>query len=168
LAYTLFRPFNWYGPRLDNVLNPKPGGSRVLTQFIGNILRGEDLQLVDGGAQKRCFTYIEDGMAALLTIIANPDVAHQRIFNLGNPYESVSIRDLAAHLIKAIQHFPAYAAQASKTRLNTISGENYFGSGYQDVSLRVPSIRQAEQHLNWKPQTDLQSGLHQTLAFYLK
>src|SRR3990167_282504 len=49
LRYTLFRPFNWYGPRLDNIANPKPGGSRVLTQFLGNILRGEDIQLVNSG-----------------------------------------------------------------------------------------------------------------------
>ena len=69
LSYTLFRPFNWYGPRLDNIFNPKPGGSRVLTQFIGNILRGENINLVSGGAQQRCFTYIGDGIDALLKII---------------------------------------------------------------------------------------------------
>lgn len=65
LSYALFRPFNWYGPRLDNIFNPKPGGSRVLTQFMGNILRGEDISLVGGGAQQRCFTYIDDGIDAL-------------------------------------------------------------------------------------------------------
>ena len=56
LKYTLFRPFNWVGPKLDNILEPKEGSSRVLTQFIGNILRGKDIQLVDGGAQRRRFT----------------------------------------------------------------------------------------------------------------
>ena len=50
LKYTLFRPFNWVGPKLDNILEPKEGSSRVLTQFIGNILRSRDIQLVDGGA----------------------------------------------------------------------------------------------------------------------
>src|SRR5688572_12088668 len=66
LSYTLFRPFNWYGPKLDDVFNAKQGGSRVLTQFIGNILRGEDLKLVNGGSQQRCFAYIDDGINALL------------------------------------------------------------------------------------------------------
>lgn len=168
LAYSLFRPFNWYGPRLDNIFNPKPGGSRVLSQFIGNILRGEDLQLVNGGSQRRCFTYIDDGIAALLKIIENANnVAHQRIFNIGNPYEDVSIHDLATLLIQAIKKFPNYAEKAGKTKLTTIDGERYFGPGYQDVSLRVPAIHQAEQSLNWKPQTDLKSGLDKTLAFYL-
>src|SRR5436190_22089808 len=83
LTYTLFRPFNWYGPRLDNPLNPKPGGSRVLTQFIGNILRGEDINLVGGGSQQRCFTYIDDGINALLQIIENQDnAAKNKIFNV--------------------------------------------------------------------------------------
>ncbi|MBI3547186.1 MAG: bifunctional UDP-4-keto-pentose/UDP-xylose synthase, partial [Gammaproteobacteria bacterium] len=59
LKFTLFRPFNWIGPKLDNILEPKEGSSRVLTQFIGNILRGRDIQLVDGGAQRRSFTYID-------------------------------------------------------------------------------------------------------------
>lgn len=169
LDYTLFRPFNWYGPRLDNVFNPKPGGSRVLTQFIGNILRGEDIQLVNGGAQRRCFTYIEDGIEALLKIIENPDrVAHKRVFNIGNPYEDVSIQDLATLLIQAVGKFPAYAEKASKTRLNTVTGEHYFGAGYQDVKLRVPAIRQAEEHLGWRPRVDLKTGLDRTLEFYLR
>jgi nucleoside-diphosphate-sugar epimerase len=169
LDYTLFRPFNWYGPRLDNVFNPKPGGSRVLTQFIGNILRGEDIQLVNGGAQRRCFTYIDDGIEALVKIIENPQkVAHKRVFNIGNPYEDVSIHDLATRLIQSIKSYPTYAEKAAKTQLKVIDGESYFGAGYQDVSLRVPAIQQAEQHLGWKPRVNLKDGLDKTLAFYLQ
>src|SRR3990167_1277549 len=95
LSYTLFRPFNWYGPRLDNVFNPQPGGSRVLTQFIGNILRGENIHLVNGGLQQRCFTFVEDSIDALIRIIENKnECAHNRIFNIGNPSENISIRRL--------------------------------------------------------------------------
>jgi nucleoside-diphosphate-sugar epimerase len=168
LPYSLFRPFNWYGPRLDNVFNPKPGGSRVLTQFIGNILRGEDIQLVNGGTQRRCFTYIDDGIDALLKIIENPhQAADNRIFNIGNPYEDVSIHDLATLFIETVKTFPAYAEKAAKTKLVTVDGDQYFGPGYQDVSLRVPAISRAEKSLAWKPQVDLKTGLQKTLAFYL-
>ncbi|HLF66164.1 MAG TPA: bifunctional UDP-4-keto-pentose/UDP-xylose synthase [Gammaproteobacteria bacterium] len=168
LPYTLFRPFNWYGPRLDNVFNPKPGGSRVLTQFIGNILRGEDIQLVNGGAQRRCFTYIGDGIQALIKIIKNENnAAHQRIFNVGNPYEDISIQDLATHLVSAIKTYPKYADTAAKTKLIPVDGEKYFGAGYQDVSLRVPSIKQANKYLQWKPEINFKSGLQKTLDFYL-
>jgi nucleoside-diphosphate-sugar epimerase len=168
LAYALFRPFNWYGPRLDNILNPKPGASRVLTQFIGNILRGEDIMLVNGGEQQRCFAYIDDCIAALLKIIENKnDAASNRIFNIGNPHENFSIRELAELLIKLIKTYPKYADVAAKTKLISIDAEKYYGSGYQDVALRVPSVKRAADYLQWKPETNLEIGLKKTLDYYL-
>jgi nucleoside-diphosphate-sugar epimerase len=169
LSYSLFRPFNWYGPRLDNVFNPKPGGSRVLTQFIGNILRGEDIHLVNGGEQKRCFTYIDDGIDALLRIIANKNhAAHNKIFNVGNPQENISIRKLAETLLQSIrENYPHYAEKANAVKLVDVDSKAYFGEGYQDVSLRVPSIRHARDHLGWEPKVNINVGLRKTLDFYL-
>lgn len=169
LSYALFRPFNWYGPRLDNVMNPKPGGSRVLTQFIGNILRGENINLVNGGAQQRCFTYIGDGIDALIRIIENKDnQAHNRIFNVGNPLENVSIRALAENMVSLITNqYPKYSAQAAKVQLVDVDAKQYYGEGYQDVSLRVPSIRHATEYLGWQPQVNMATGLKKTLDFYL-
>jgi nucleoside-diphosphate-sugar epimerase len=169
LQYSLFRPFNWYGPRLDNIFNPKPGGSRVLTQFIGNILRGEDIQLVNGGEQKRCFMHIDDGISALLKIIENKEsAATQRIFNIGNPVENISIRTLAEMLVGYIKHYPLHAEAASQTTLVDVSSDAYYGSGYQDVTLRVPAIERARKYLGWVPVVNLQDGLRRTLDFYLK
>jgi len=68
---TLFRPFNWIGSGLDSIHTAKEGSSRVITQFFGHIVRGEPIKLVDGGAQKRAFTYIDDGISALMKIIEN-------------------------------------------------------------------------------------------------
>ena len=70
LDFTLFRPFNWIGAGLDNIHTPKEGSSRVITQFFGHIVRGEEIKLVDGGTQKRAFTYVDDGIDALMKIIA--------------------------------------------------------------------------------------------------
>ena len=169
LSYSLFRPFNWYGPRLDNPFNTKPGGSRVLSQFIGNILRGENINLVDGGAQQRCMTYISDGIEALMRIIANKDnSAHNRIFNIGNPNENISVRQLAEMLIANITaHYPKYAANAQKVELVDIDAKTYYGEGYQDVSLRVPAIKHAREQLAWQPTVDIKTGLRKTLDFYL-
>ncbi len=169
LAFSLFRPFNWYGPRLDNVFNPKPGGSRVLTQFIGNILRGENINLVGGGLQQRCFTYIDDGINALMRIIENKNnVAHNQIFNVGNPTENISIRQLAEMLVQMIiANYPKYADAASNVKLLDVDAKNYFGEGYQDVSLRVPSIQRARDVLNWEPRIAVMEGLKKTLDFYL-
>jgi nucleoside-diphosphate-sugar epimerase len=169
LQYTLFRPFNWIGPKLDNILNPNPGGSRALTQFIGNILRGQDITLVDGGAQRRTFIYIEDGIEALARIIANQDgCANQRIFNIGNPNNNASVRELAELLIQQIQSYPKYADAAKRTQLINVPAEEYYGKGYQDVGARVPSIKNAQQYLNWQPRTDLVTAIRKTLDFYLE
>jgi nucleoside-diphosphate-sugar epimerase len=168
LHYTLFRPFNWLGPKLDNPYNPKPGSSRVVSQFIGNILRGETIQLVNGGQQRRSFIDIDDGMACLLKIIANENgCAEQTIFNIGNPANDISIRELAELLLELIKAYPRYASYAEKIQLETINSDNYYGKGYQDVERRMPSIKRAQQQLNWQPHIDIKTSLKKILDFYL-
>lgn len=168
LRFTLFRPFNWIGPKLDNILEPKEGSSRVLTQFIGNILRGQNISLVDGGAQQRSFTYIDDGVDALMRIIENRDGrADGRIFNIGNPRNNVSVRELAQLLLELVASYDAYASMAAKVKLVDVSSDQYYGKGYQDVQMRVPSVRNAAQYLGWKPTTDLHTALHKTLDYHL-
>lgn len=168
LQYTLFRPFNWIGPKLDNILEPKEGSSRVLTQFISNILRGKDIHLVDGGQQRRSFTYISDGIDALIRIIENRDgCADRRIFNIGNPANDVTIRELAELLLELVRIYPAYAKVAERVRIVPVRSEQFYGEGYQDILTRVPSIKNAEQHLGWKPHTDLRTALRHTLDYYL-
>src|SRR5947208_12881859 len=84
LDYTLFRPFNWIGAGLDSINTAKEGSSRVITQFLGHIVRGEPITLVDGGTQNRAFSYLDDGIAALLKIIANASgAASGKIYNIG-------------------------------------------------------------------------------------
>ena len=78
LRFTLFRPFNWIGPKQDNIHELREGGSRVVTQFLSNIIHGKDLQLVDGGEQMRSFTYIDDGVAPLLKKISKKKTSSYR------------------------------------------------------------------------------------------
>lgn len=168
LQYTLFRPFNWLGPKLDNILEPREGGSRVITQFIGNILRGKDIQLVNGGEQRRSFTDIDDGIDALVRIIENKNgCADSRIFNIGNPNNDLSIRELAELLVAQIKTYPKYAHLAEQTKLITVSSDQYYGKGYQDVGRRVPAVNNAEKYLGWKPTTDMQTALKKTLDYHL-
>ena len=106
LQFTLIRPFNWIGSGLDSLSTPKEGSSRVVTQFLGNILRGEPVTLVDGGEQRRCFTYVDDGIDCLLKIIRNEGGrCDGKIFNIGNPDNDYSIRELAAMMIRIVQDF---------------------------------------------------------------
>lgn len=168
LRYSLFRPFNWIGPKQDNILNPKPGGSRVLIQFLGDILRGKDIVLVDGGQQRRTFIDIDDGIEALVKIIENKDNgADQRIFNIGNPNNDASIREVAELLINFTKEYPQYAAQANKVKLQEVKAAEYYGEGYQDVSKRTPSIRNAMKYLDWQPKIDLKTSIQKIVNYHL-
>src|SRR5499427_10807915 len=122
LDYTLFRPFNWIGAGLDNLNTPKEGSSRVITQFLGHIVRGEPIKLVDGGRQKRTFTYVDDGIAALMKIIDNPRrIASGKIYNIGNPRNDVSVRDLARMMVDMARTYPEYQSTARKVKLQSVS-----------------------------------------------
>lgn len=167
LDFTLFRPFNWIGPKQDNVYEHKEGSSRVLSQFISHIIHGKDIQLVDGGLQRRSFTFLDDGIECLLKIIENKDnCATGRIFNIGNPKNNTSIKELAELLLSLAKKFPAYAERAEKIKIITVQSKDYYGAGYQDVSTRVPSIQNAEKYLQWQPKTDLKTALQKTLDYY--
>jgi nucleoside-diphosphate-sugar epimerase len=168
LDYTLFRPFNWIGSGLDSINTPKEGSSRVITQFLGHIVRGENIKLVDGGTQKRAFTYIDDGIDALLRIIENKDgCADGRIFNIGNPKNDLSVRALAEMLIRLAKTYPAYKDAAEKVRMVEVSSMEYYGKGYQDIMTRVPSIKNAKTYLGWEPKTDFETAMRLTLDYHL-
>jgi nucleoside-diphosphate-sugar epimerase len=169
LSYTLFRPFNWIGPHLDDVDSPKEGSSRVLTQFLHNILYGLPIKLVDGGTQRRSFTYISDGIDCLMKILENEGGRADRgIFNIGNPANDVSVAELARKLIDAVAAHPAWAEKARSTPIVEVSSGDYYGEGYQDIMTRVPSIRRARQFLGWEPKVGLDDAVRKTVDFYLR
>jgi len=166
--YTLFRPFNFIGPNLDNIDEPKEGSSRVFTQFLSNILYRKPILLVDGGEQKRSFTYIDDAMECLLRIIDNPNgVATRRIFNIGNPGNCTSIRELAQLMIEVAREFPQLRERAQHVEVQRVASASYYGKYYQDIQLRVPAIEAAHEHLGWSPRTDLRDSIRKTIAYYV-
>src|SRR6202167_1162588 len=167
--YTLFRPFNWIGPKLDDVMEPKEGSSRLFTQFISNVIFEKPLQLVDGGKQGRSFTYIDDGVDALLRIIENKGgKASRQIFNIGNPANNVSVAGLAKLIIAAFKDFPEYRAQAAKARTVVVPSGKYFGKYYQDIQRRVPHHAAMRRQLGWKPKVDLKTAIRLTLDYHLE
>lgn len=168
LQFTLFRPFNFIGPKQDDIKAPQEGASRVLTQFSHNIINGKTIKLVDGGKQKRAFTFIDDAMDCMLKILENKgSCADGKIFNIGNPYQEYSIRELAEMLVELVGEYPEYAENAKNAKIEIVPSEDYYGKGYQDVSRRMPSIKQAEEILGWKPATDLRTAMKLTLDYHL-
>lgn len=168
LDYTLFRPFNWIGPNLDDIFSEKEGSSRLFTQFISNILRERPLQLVDGGRQRRSFTYIDDGITALLRIIENlSGCATRQIFNIGNPDNDVSVLNLARTIISVCAEHSVLRRYAERASMEVVSAEQYFGRYYQDIQKRVPSIRNARDRLGWLPKVPLRDAIKRTLDHYV-
>ena len=167
LQYTLFRPFNWIGSGLDSMDDPKEGSSRVLTQFLGHIVRGEPIKLVDGGAQKRAFTYIDDGIDALLKIIANEKaIASGKIYNIGNPRNNFSVREVATMMLKLALTYPEYRENAARVELIETTADAYYGKGYQDVQNRVPKIDNTCSDLDWMPTVTMQDALKRIFDAY--
>jgi len=167
LDFTLFRPFNWIGAGLDSIHTPKEGSSRVITQFLGHIVRGEPIKLVDGGAQRRTFTYIDDGISALMKIIENRDrVASGRIYNIGNPDNDYSVRELAQMMLELAHAYPEYRESSSRVKLIEVSSDDYYGRGYQDVQSRVPAIDNTMKDLGWAPRVDMKTALRHIFDAY--
>jgi len=167
LDYTLFRPFNWIGSGLDSINTAKEGSSRVITQFLGHIVRGEPIKLVDGGMQKRTFTYIDDGIDALLKIIANnARVASGKIYNIGNPRNNYSVRELAHMMLDLALTYPEYRDSAAQVKLVETTADEYYGVGYQDVQHRVPKIDNTCSDLDWNPSVTMEDSLARIFDAY--
>jgi len=167
LDYTLFRPFNWIGAGLDSINTAKEGSSRVITQFLGHIVRGEPIKLVDGGTQKRAFTYIDDGIAALISIIRNDGgIASGKIYNIGNPANNFSVREVATMMLDLALEFPEYRETATQVRIVETTSAEYYGKGYQDVQNRVPKIANTCADLHWAPTVPMDEALRRIFEAY--
>jgi nucleoside-diphosphate-sugar epimerase len=167
LDYTLFRPFNWIGAGLDSINTAKEGSSRVITQFLGHIVRGEPIQLVDGGTQKRAFTYIDDGIAALMRIIENRGhIASRKIYNIGNPANNYSVRELARMMLTLAAQYPEYRESAAAVTIIETTAADYYGNGYQDVQHRVPRIDNTCADLDWAPTIAMDDALRRIFDAY--
>ncbi len=169
LRFTLFRPFNWVGPRLDSLTSARIGSSRAITQLILNLVEGSPIRLVDGGAQKRCFTDVKDGIECLFRIIENPaNVCNGEIFNIGNPKNEASIKELAEILTAVFEKHPLRSKFPPLAGIQEVESMRYYGDGYQDVVHRRPSIRKAQRLLKWTPSIGIEQSVEETLDFFLR
>ena len=169
LQFTLFRPFNWMGPRLDNLNAARIGSSRAITQLILNLVEGSPIKLIDGGAQKRCFTDIKDGVEALFRIIE--DKHHNcngQIINIGNPDNEASIKELAERLLARFERHPLRDQFPPFAGFREVESSSYYGKGYQDVEHRKPSIKNARRLLDWTPVVNMDITIENTLDFFLR
>lgn len=169
LQFTLFRPFNWVGPRLDTMKDAEERQARSVTQMLYDIVYRRKISLVNGGEQRRSFTWVGDGIDGLMKIIENKDnKAASEIFNIGNPANNYSIKELAELLIDETKKFPIFREAAEHTELEIIPASAYYGKSYDDMQNRLPSVKKMESRLGWKPTTEMRDLLHMTIDWYAK
>jgi UDP-4-amino-4-deoxy-L-arabinose formyltransferase/UDP-glucuronic acid dehydrogenase (UDP-4-keto-hexauronic acid decarboxylating) len=169
LRFTLFRPFNWIGPRLDSLEAARIGSSRAITQLILNLVEGAPLLLIDGGRQKRCFTDVHEGIECLFRIIENKQGrCDGKIINIGNPANEASIEELAKLLVAMFEKHPLRDRFPQFAGIKRIESSSYYGAGYEDVTHRRPSIRNANKLLDWHPVMRLETSVLRTLDYFLR
>lgn len=166
LPFTIIRPFNTIGPRMDYLPGVDGEGTpRVLACFMNQLLRGEPLKLVDGGEQKRAFMAVTDMVEAVCRVVARPQVCDGQIFNLGNPRNNRSV----AHLARLMaQSFASLVPGAPEARFEHVSAEDFYGPGYDDTNERIPDIKKARKLLGWEPTESLAGMLPSIVHDYVE
>jgi UDP-apiose/xylose synthase len=141
------------------------GIPRVLACFIENLLFQKPLLLVDGGKNRRVFTYIDDAVESVARIIECQ--AKNQIFNIGNPDNEISIEGLAHLMIRIYKElFPE--CRNFDYKVENVDSKSFYGIGYEDSDRRIPDITKAKSILNWEPQTNLETTLRKTIQLYIQ
>lgn len=166
LPFTIIRPYNWFGPRMDFIPGRDGEGvPRVLACFMTALLDGKPMQLVDGGDAYRTITYIDDAVEGLLLMLEQPKASQNQIFNVGNRGGEVTMRELAL-LMRDVAAEITGRREFLEHPIEEISSEKFYGVGYEDCDRRVPSVRKAESRLGWKATTSLRETLRITMKYY--
>jgi len=164
LPFTIIRPFNTIGPRMDFLPGIDGEGTpRVLACFMNALLRGEPLPLVDGGRQRRAFMDVSDMNDAICRVLSRPQQSRGQIFNLGNPHNELSIAELGQLLARA---YATLCPEQPPARFRSVSAEEFYGPGYDDTPERMPDVSKAEQLLGWTPKRALAAALPEIVRDY--
>ncbi len=144
LKIKVARIFNTYGP------NMHPNDGRVVSNFIIQALKGEDITIYGDGSQSRSFCYVDELIDGFIRLMASDDFTGP--VNLGNPVE-FTIKELAEKIIEM-------TGSKSKLSLNPLPQD--------DPKQRQPDITLAKKELNWEPKIKLEEGLKKTISYFDK
>lgn len=141
----IMRIFNTYGPRMH------PNDGRVVSNFVIQALKGEDITIFGDGSQTRSFQYVDDNIEGMMRLMNSREALIGPV-NIGNPDE-FTIKELAEKVIKLTN---------SKSELK------FFDMPQDDPKQRKPDISLAKKELNWSPTIKLEDGLKKTIEYFDK
>ena len=137
------RIFNTYGPKMH------PNDGRVVSNFIMQALRGEDITIYGDGSQTRSFCYVDDLVEGMIRLMNSRDGFTGPV-NIGNPGE-FTIKELAEKIVELV---------GSKSKLV------YKDLPQDDPMQRRPNITLAKKELDWQPTIELEEGLKKTIEYF--
>lgn len=166
LNYTIVRPFNFIGPKMDFLVRSRDEGTpRVFANFMSSLIYNNEMYVVDGGTNMRTFTCIKDAVEAIGLIVKNENlVFNNQIVNIGNPENETTIYDLAVLMRKIYQNETGIEEVPQITQ---ITGEDFYGEGYQDSEKRIPDIKKLME-VGWYPKYGLRETLELSMKYYVK
>lgn len=167
LRYSIIRPFNFIGPKIDYLPSEQDGNPRVFSHFLESLKNSKPMTLVNGGMQQRSYTYIDDAVDCIVRIITDEHkVCNKHIFNIGSPGNETTIRDMA-QMMRKIYAANWWDGSTALPELKVVSGEAFYGKGYDDSDRRIPDITKARTLLGWEPKYDLAMTLEMSMAYWL-
>ena len=166
LDFTIVRPFNVIGPRMDFIPGVDGEGvPRVLACFMHALLFGEPLKLVADGLQRRSFIYVDDFIDGLMGVLLHPKASQGEIVNLGNADNEVSMLELAERMVSVFREQVGPVADPATLWVPAVE---FYGSGYDDSNFRVPDMDKARRLFGFNPRWDLDTMLEVIVEDYVQ
>jgi UDP-apiose/xylose synthase len=165
LDWTVIRPFNFIGREMDYLIEePDAGTPRVFASFMSALLYDHPMYLVDGGENRRSFTHISDAVEAMVYVIDGEERYNREVVNVGTPGNETTIHDLA-YLMRDV--YEAQSGNGSVPPIETVSGAEFYGEGYEDCERRIPDVTKLTD-AGWEPQYDLRETLEEAMSYYVE
>ena len=166
LKYSVVRPFNFIGPWMDFMPGVDGDGiPRVLANFSSALVQNEPMVLVNGGEARRSFTSIHDAVDFMFCLFENREKAYGEAFNVGNAKNELSIRELAV-LMRRIYARILSVPEEKLSPFKELSGEAYYGEGYEDSLRRIPSVKKSKCLLGFEAKIPLEEALEESLRWF--
>ena len=168
--YSIIRPFNFVGPRIDYLPSEVGGGNpRVFSHFMDALLYGtHPIRLVDGGTNYRAYTYIDDAVDCIVRIIEDRNNnCNGQIFNIGQPENELTIGELATRMCDMFDEHFREEGDPPRPEIVSVSSAEFYGEGYEDCDRRIANVTKAKTLLGWEAKNNVDQVIHKTMDYFV-
>ena len=168
--YSIIRPFNFVGPRIDYLPSEAGGGNpRVFSHFMDALLYGNHpIRLVEGGMNYRAYTYIDDAVDCIVKIIEDKkNNCNGEIFNIGQPENELTIAELATKMRDMFDEHFREEGDPPRPEIVNVTAEEFYGEGYEDCDRRIADVSKAKRLLDWDAKHSVDEVIYKTMEYFV-